>query len=310
MNIVFMGTPEFACPTLNALKENNYSIKLVVTQRDKIQGRKRELISPPIKVLAEKYNLPVFQPDNVNSIDSMEYIKDQNPDLIIVVAYGKILKKEIIYIPKYGCINIHGSLLPKYRGPSPIQQAIINGDEKTGVTIMKMDLGMDTGPVILKKEIEIDIKDTGGTLHDKLSKLGAEAIIEGLKGYINGTLAPSPQENSMASYTKMLNSDSGKINWDKNAYDIWNLVRALDPWPSAFFSFNGIRFKLKTCKVLENYDNMSIPGAIVGFDRSYPIIQCFDSYLVLNELIPQNKPCINGKDFTNGYRLKRGDILC
>jgi len=259
MKIVFMGTPDFAKESLQAIYEANYEIIGVVTNVDKLKGRGMKLVPSEVKVYALEKNLPIYQPQKVRKNEAfLEEIRKLNPDVIVVVAYGKILPKELLEIPKYGCINVHGSLLPKYRGAAPIQWAVLNGEAKTGITTMYMDVGMDTGDMIETKEVEIGEEETTGELWDRLAKVGAELLVETLQKIENGTAERIKQNEEEATYAPMLEKEMAKIDWEKqNAKDIHNLVRGLNPIMGAYSFWEEQKIKFWKVKVLENKDFIS-----------------------------------------------------
>ena len=310
MKTVFFGTPDFACYSLKALLDNDYAIEMVVTQPDKVQGRKRILTPPPVKVLATSNNLNVTQPVSAAEPEFIQMIKEIKPEIIIVIAYGQILKKVLLEIPKYGCVNVHGSLLPNYRGPSPIQGAIMNGDKVTGITIMKLDTGMDTGPILYQKEIEIQQGETAGELHDRMASIGAQTLVKGLDLYRKGVIEPIPQDHSKGTYTKLLTSTSGEIIWNKSSEDINNLIRAMNPWPSAYTLLNGTRIKIVKSEIFNKDTVGNNPGQVIDFIDGYPLIQCGLGSIIMKQVKPENKSSISGKDMVNGFRLKRGDFFC
>ncbi len=244
MNIIFMGTPDFAVPTLTKLCESGHTISAVFTQPDKPVGRKQILTPPDVKVCALKYGLKVLQPDTLKDDNSIEEIKKLNPDVIVVVAYGKILPKAVLDIPKYGCVNVHGSLLPKYRGASPIQSAVLNGDRVTGVTTMFMGEGLDTGDILLTEETEIGENETSAELFDRLASLGADLLIKTLSELEKGSITPIKQDESKATYTKKITRAMCPIDWNKPSEEIHNQVRGLQTWPVAVTKLGGKDVKI------------------------------------------------------------------
>lgn len=242
LKILFIGTPEFGAVILEKLIKSGHKPFLVITETDKPVGRKQTITPPPVKVLAEKYNIPVAQPEKI--ADFISDIKNLKPDLGIIAAYGQILPKDILTIPQYGFLNVHPSLLPRHRGSSPIQYTILNGDEKTGVTIIRISEEVDAGPILAQKEIEISRKETFASLHNKLAELGAELLIEALPKLLAGKLSPLPQDETKATYTKILKKDHGKIDWQKSAKEIERQIRALNPWPGTYTVYNGKRLKI------------------------------------------------------------------
>ena len=251
MRIVFMGTPDFAVPTLTALIEGGHEVVAVVTQPDKPKGRGKAVLMTPVKEKAIEYEIPVYQPVKVRDPEFVELLKTMAPDAIVVVAFGQILPKSILDLPKYGCVNVHASLLPKYRGAAPIQWAVIDGEKESGVTTMMMDVGLDTGDMLEQKAIPLDEKETGGSLFDKLSALGGSMILSTLKGLENGTITRTPQGESGTSYAKMLTKEMGHIDWTKDAVSIERLVRGLNPWPSAYTLYAGKTMKIWSAEVTD-----------------------------------------------------------
>lgn len=264
MNIVFMGTPEFSVPSLKALIDGGYDIAAVVTQPDRKSGRGHKLTPPPVKVVAEEHGIPVLQFHKIKSAEGVSALKALQPDIIVTAAFGQILSKEILDIPPRGCINVHASLLPKYRGAAPIQWAIINGETRTGVTIMYMDVGLDTGDIIAKQEIAIENNTTGGELYEALAVLGAKLLLDTLPGVINQTAERKPQENNESSYFPPLSKELGLIDWTRSAHEIHNLVRALDPVMGAYTSVGGEVIKIWRASV---ESGEAEPGSIVQSDN-------------------------------------------
>ena len=271
MKIIFMGTPDFSVGTLEALVEAGHEVVLAVSQPDKPKGRGKEMQFTPVKECALKYNIPVYQPRRVREAECIEELRKYNADIMVVVAFGQILPKEILEMAPYGCVNVHASLLPKYRGSAPIQWAIINGEEVTGVTTMQMDEGLDTGDMLLKTEIPIEEKETGGSLFDKLAAAGAKLCVETLEALQNKTVTPIPQGETTTAYAKMLDKQLGNIDWTKRAVEIERLIRGLTPWPSAYTDWNGKVMKIWDAEVdFEKVETVEIvearPGTIVPFE--------------------------------------------
>ena len=244
MRIVFMGTPDFAVPCLKALHENGHEISLVVTQPDKPQGRKQILTPSPVKEFAVSHNIPVFQPNSMKTQESYERIAAEAPDYIVVIAFGKILPQAVLDIPKYACINVHGSLLPRYRGAAPIQWSVLNGDKQTGVTTMLMDAGIDTGDILQQKVIEIESDETAGELFDRLAALSAPVLLETLDLYAKGLLTPIKQDDSSADYVTVLKKENALIDWSRDAADLHNHIRGMNPWPVAFTKLGDKNLKI------------------------------------------------------------------
>jgi len=309
---IFIGTPDFSIPALcNLIKSDKFNIEAVITQPDKKIGRKQIISCPACKLEAQKCNIPVWQPESIKNYE----LPISNIDLIVVAAYAQIIPKRILDIPKYGCINIHGSLLPKYRGASCIQAALINGDKKTGITIMKMDVGLDTGDIIAQSEIEIKKDDTTGTLFDKVSNLGGEFIIPTLEKYIQGEIKPTPQDNSKASYVGMLSKKDGQIDWNKSAEKIERFIRAMNPWPGAFSKLKNTEptIKEKMIKIIEvKNDPIEINKHKIGelfLHNNNLAIQCATNALIINKIQLEGKKPLNSDDFLRGNMNLLGKII-
>ncbi|MCF6462701.1 methionyl-tRNA formyltransferase [Clostridium sp. Cult1] len=302
MKIVFMGTPSFAVPSLEALSKNGYNISMVITQKDKPRGRGKKLLPTPVKEKALELGLEVYQPDSINSIESINKLRDISPDCIIVVAYGQILKEEILNLPKFGCLNIHASLLPKYRGAAPINWAIINGEKETGITIMKMDEGLDTGDMLKSELIPIRADDDSKSIHDKLSQLGGRLIVETLKDIEKGNITSISQSDELSTYAPKISKETGKIDWNKNGDNIVNLVRGLKPWPSAYMVYKGEKVKIHRARVVEKFtqdDN----GIIVKVSDDGIYVNCSDSCVVIEELQFPGKKKLSVHEYLRGNDL-------
>ena len=297
-----MGTPDFAVASLKKLIESKNEISLVITQPDKPKGRGYILTPPPVKKFAIENNLEVFQPKTLKTDETLEKISNINPDVIVVVAYGKILPKNIIDMPKYGCINVHASLLPKYRGAAPIQWAIINGEKKTGVTTMYMDEGLDTGDMLLKEETEILSDETVEELHDKLSYMGANLLIKTLDALISKKIVPQKQQNDQFSYAPMINKNIALINWNKIANEIHNFIRGLKPWPAAYTYLNSKHFKIhKSHPVV--FDGQFEPSEVISVNPL--IVGCKNNTaLELIEVQYEGKKRMNAKEFIKGHKIE------
>ncbi len=306
MKIIFMGTPDFAVPCLERLIRSEYEVLAVFTQPDKKKGRNYAISPPPIKELALKYGIKVFQPENLKSIDTTKLITELKPDLIVVVAYGKILPKEVLKIPPLGCINVHGSLLPKYRGAAPIQWAVINGEKITGITTMYMDSGLDTGDIILKSEAQVGGDETSGELFDRLSVMGAELLIKTLEKIKTGNVKREKQIDKEASYAPMLDRSVSKINWNYSAEKIHNLVRGLNPWPIARTGIDGKGLKIYKTKVYKPMCGR--PGEVKSVEPF--VVACGNnSSIEILELQLESKKRMSSEDFLRGHRLNIGVIL-
>lgn len=303
MNVVFMGTPDFAVPSLENIA-NVHNVQAVFTQPDKPVGRKMVLTPPDVKVCAEKLGIPVYQPVKLKDSDSYEIIKELNPDVIVVVAYGQILPENILNIPKYGCINVHGSLLPKYRGAAPIQWSVLNGDKVTGVTTMYMEKGLDTGDILETKEYEIGINDTAGEVFDTLAEMGGKLILDTLEKAEKGELHPIKQDDSKSSYAKMLDKSMCNIDFSKTNLQVHNQVRGLSPWPVASTKLNG-----KVLKIFETRlaDGKGKPGEILNTN---PLtIACGEGAVVVNTVQLQGKKKMDSKAFLQGHKLEKGTVI-
>lgn len=308
MKIIYMGTPEFAVKPLEKLYEEGFDIPLVVSQKDRPKGRGKKLLPTAVKARAEELGLEVFQPDNINSEDSINKLKDIKPDFIVVAAYGQILRKEILSIPKYACINIHASLLPKYRGAAPINWAIIDGEEETGITIMEMVEKLDAGDMYIKESINIKEGDDAITIHDSLSELGGKTIVKALKGIISGKITPESQDDSKSNYAPMLNKKMGKIDWNESGESIKNLVRGLKPWPTAytFYEKNNVKIhRVELCSKFKEGEN----GEIVKVDNEGIFVNSKDSCIIIKELQFPGKRKMRVEDFIKGNEIKVGTIL-
>lgn len=304
MNVIFMGTPEFAVPCLEALIKAGHNVKGVFSQPDKPKGRGYVLTPPPVKECALKYNIDVFQPTTLKDGEALKIIEKIAPDVIVVVAYGKILPKEILDYPKYGCINVHASLLPKYRGAAPIQWAVLNGEKQSGVTTMYMDVGLDTGDMLMKAVTDIGENETADELHDRLSLLGAGLIVETLKSLEDGSAKREKQENSDTSYASMLDKSMCLINWNDDANAVHNKVRGLSGWPVAQTVMNGK--KLKIHKTILS-DLSGTPGEIISL--SPLTVACKSGSVEICELQLEGKKRMDSKSFMLGHKTELHTIL-
>ncbi len=308
MKIVFMGTPIFAVPSLVELQKSNLDVGLVITQIDKPRGRGKKLQFTPVKEKAVELGIEVFQPINVNSHESIEKIKSINPDLIVVVAYGQILCRQILELPKYGCINVHASLLPKYRGAAPINWAIINGEIETGVTIMEMERGLDTGDMIIKSTIPIKTNDDYISIHDKLSVLGGNLLIESIDQIVKDIVVKTPQDHSLSNYAPMIFKEAGKIDWNKKGEEILNLIRGLKPWPSAYTDYKEQTIKIHKAR-LEDDTKIGEIGEIIKATDNGIYISCLDGIVVIEEIQFPNKKKMSVKDYLAGNDIEIGAVL-
>jgi len=303
-----MGTPDFAVEALEAIIDKGHEIIGVVTQPDKVRGRGGKVSFSPIKEVALKHNLNIYQPIKVRDPEFIQTIRDLEPEVIVVAAFGQILPKELLDMPPYGCINVHASLLPKYRGASPIQAAILNGEKETGVTIMHMDVKLDTGDMILQESIPIADYETGGSLHDKLALLGARLVVEALDKLKDGSAPRIPQDDSLASYVKMLDKDMGTIDFSQPALNIERMIRGLNPWPSAYTKLDGKILKFWRADVVE-YSGDGDPGQIVEVGKDSFTVMTGEDALEIRELQLEGKKRLSCDAFLRGYSLEKGTIL-
>jgi len=306
LRIVFMGTPQFACPTLQMLLDRKENVVAVVTQPDRPKGRGQQLQQPPVKELAASCGIPVLQPQKVRVPEAVEEIRAFAPDLIVVVAFGQILPKALLDIPRLGCINVHASLLPRYRGAAPLNWCLINGETETGVTTMLMDVGLDTGDMLVKRAIPILPDEDAGSLHDRLAILGATAMAETLDLLAAGRLAPQKQDDSLSCYAPMLKKELGQIDWQKNPAEIRNLVRGITPWPGAYTRLDGRLLKLFTAHTAAGE---GIPGTVLRADGSGLEIACHGGSIVFTDLQLEGKKRMSAADFLAGYRVAPGTVL-
>ena len=311
MKVIFMGTPDFSVGTLEALVDAGHEVVLAVTQPDKPKGRGKEMQFTPVKECAIKYNIPVYQPRRVREPECIEELRKYEADIMVVIAFGQILPKEILEMTPYGSVCVHASLLPKYRGAAPIQWAIIDGEEVTGVTTMQMDEGIDTGDMLLKTEIPIDPKETGGSLHDKLSEAGAKLCVETLKALEEKTVTPIPQGETTTAYAKMLDKQLGNIDWSKDAKAIERLIRGLSPWPSAYTNWNEKVMKIWDASAIEEIEiaESKAPGTIVKVEKDAFYVQTGDGFLKVCELQIPGKKRMDAGAFMRGYQVREGEIL-
>lgn len=309
MRIVFMGTPEFAVPCLRNLIAHNHEIAAVVTQPDRAKGRGNKLALSPVKVHANEAGIPVYQPEKIKTGEFTQILKNIAPEVIIVVAFGQLLSQEILDIPPQGCINVHASLLPKYRGAAPINWCIINGDEITGVTTMYMDKGLDTGDIILKREILIGADENAGELHDRLSELGASALSETIELMISGKIERIQQNNEEATYAPIMTKELGRIDWSKDAKDVRNLIRGTYPWPGAFSSYNGRIFKILSSQALDDNIKNDNYGYISRGNKDSIVVSCGNGSLKILELQFENGKPMSAEAYLRGHKMDEGTKL-
>ena len=307
MKVVFMGTPEFAVPTLQALIDH-HQVAAVVTQPDRQRGRGKKVQFSPVKEKAAEYKIPVLQPEKARDEEFIQELETIAPDVIVVVAYGQILPERILNLPKYGCINVHGSLLPKYRGAAPIQWAVLNGEEKTGITTMYMEKGLDTGDMIDKAEVVLDPKETAGSLHDKLMNLGADLLLETLDKLEKGTIVRTKQDDSQSCYAKMLSKEMGRMDFSRSAKELEQWIRGMNPWPSAYTTMNGKTLKIWDADVV-SYEGSEGPGTVVKVTKDTIIVAAGEGALALKEIQLAGKKrmpvqaCLLGSSVETGIRL-------
>ncbi len=308
MNIVFMGTPEFALPTLKALHSSKHLVQAVVTQPDRPKGRGRELQPPPIKQYALNEGITVFQPEKASSKEFVETLNQLNPDLIVVIAYGQILRENLLNVPKNFCMNIHASILPKYRGAAPINWAIINGETETGVTTMRMDRGLDTGDMLLKKVVPINWKDTAKELHDILAYEGSQLTLKTLNALENNSLKFISQNDEDSSYAPKLSKENGLVPWEKKSIEIYNLIRGVQPWPGAFTFLNEKRLGILRVEISDGLSD-DLPGCIARVSDYGIEVGTGDGRIIIKELRPEGKKPMSAKSFLQGNIIKPGNTF-
>jgi methionyl-tRNA formyltransferase len=303
LRIAFAGTPRFALPALRVLLASRHRVVGALTQPDRPAGRGRELRASPVKLLAQESGLPVLQPPTLKTPEGRAGLEAWAPDLLVVVAYGLILPKAVLDLPRLGCLNIHGSLLPRWRGAAPIQRAILAGDAETGVTIMRLDEGLDTGPLLLERRRPIQLHDTAGDLHDALSELGAAALAEAIEGLVSGMLKPIPQPSSGATYAPKLEKSEARIDWSASASTLDRQVRAFNPWPMAETSFAGESLRVLRARIAEQHVSDAAPGTLLGIADDGLRVACGEGVLAVRELQRAGKRPVSARDFANAVRL-------
>lgn len=318
MKIVYMGTPDFAVGALQALIDAGYQVAAVVTQPDKPRGRGKEMQITPVKSCALRYDIPVFQPVKVRAPEAVETLRGYGADVFVVAAFGQILSEEILTMPRYGCINIHASLLPKYRGSAPIQRVILDGEKETGVTIMQMDKGIDTGDMLLQSVVPIAEKETGDSLHDKLADEGAKLIVEALRKLEAGELVPKKQNDEESCYAKMLDKSMGMIDWQQSAVRIERLVRGLNSWPSAYTSFHGRTLKIWESDVVSDGQEQkavlhkgggTLPGTVTAVEKDAFYVQTGEGILKVTQVQLEGKKRMEVRAFLLGCKMSVGELL-
>ena len=307
MKIVYMGTPDFAVPPLRSLLNTEYEVAAVVTQPDKPKGRGKALMPTPVKEEALKHGIPVYQPEKVREPGFVEKLRELKPDLIVVAAFGQIIPESVLNMPKFGCINIHASLLPKYRGAAPIQYAVIDGEKESGVTIMKMGKGLDTGDMIARTEVPLAKDETGGSLFEKLSSAGARLLVETLPDIFAGTAVYEKQpEESPTPYAAMITKKMGLIDFSKSAEELERLVRGLNPWPSAYTFLNGKNLKIWKAEADMTQAEKNIPGTVVRADEEGICVACGTGRLILKEVQLEGKKRMDSASFLRGCKVEPG----
>ena len=305
MRVIFMGTPDFAVRTLEEIIKAGHEVVLVVSQPDKAVGRSKALKATPVKTSALTHGLPVYQPIRVKEPECIEYLAAYQPDIIIVEAFGQIIPKAILDMPKYGCVNVHASLLPKYRGAAPIQWAVIDGEKVTGVTTQRMAEGIDTGDMIMKEEVALQEDETGGSLFDRLSVVGAKLCVKTMEAIEKGTATYTPQDESMATHVGKIGKEMGIIDWSKDAKSIECLIRGLNPWPSAYTRLGDKTLKIWKAKVYSN-EKKAEPGCILKAEKNTLLVQCGEGILSLLEVQLEGKKRMPVDAFLNGYTIEAG----
>lgn len=308
LRIIFMGTPGFAAANLQALVDGPDEVVAVVSQPDRAKGRGKKVSPTPVKVLAEAIGVPVLQPVKIKTEEYRNGLLSYQPDLIVVAAYGRILPPSLLELAPMGCINVHGSLLPRYRGAAPVQWAIIRGETEVGVTIIQMDQGMDTGDMLLKAKIQADPEETAGSLMEKLARLGGQTLLKAIKGLKEGSISPVPQDHSQATLAPMLEKDDGLIDWNKEASEIACLIRGLDPWPSAFCFLNSCRLQLFRPEVVYQASTTQ-PGTVLRVDRQGMFVACGRHVVLIKELQPEGKKRMTVEAFLCGHAIPPGTLL-
>ncbi|MGM0395803.1 MAG: methionyl-tRNA formyltransferase [Bacillota bacterium] len=308
MRIIYMGTPDFAVKALERIHAEGHEIPLVITQMDKRRGRGKKLLPTPVKEKALELGIEVYQPEDINSEESYKRLAELEPDFIVVAAYGQILKKKILDLPKYNCLNIHASLLPKYRGAAPINWAIINGEDNTGITIMNMEEGLDTGSMIIKSEIPIQWEDDSQIIHDRLAELGSELIIEAIELIVSGKAEFIPQKHEESSYAPVLYKDVGNIDWTKPGMDIYKKIMGLKPWPSAFTDYKGQKIKIHKVYVEEEEHEIQ-PGTVVEVEPEGIKVAVADGFIIIQELQFPGKRAMTVKELLLGNTIEKGYVF-
>jgi len=306
MRILFMGTPEFAQKSLEALIEDKRDVVCVITQPDKPKGRGYEMAMPEVKVCALQHNIPVYQPETLKGGAILPILEEYKPDIIIVVAYGKILPEYVLNFPKYGCVNIHGSLLPKYRGAAPIQRAVMDGEKVSGVTSMYMEKGLDTGDMLIKRELPIGEATTADEYHDALAILGGEVLLQTIDALKEGKITPEKQDDSLSTYAHQLSKAEGEIDWNNTNEEIYNKVRGLNPWPKAFSFIGGKRFVVD---FVYKSDKCGNTGEVLEANDEGITVACKEGSVIIKALKIEGKKMMSVGDFLRGHKIEKGTLL-
>ncbi len=307
--IIFMGTPDFAVPSLEMLISRKYHVQGVVTQPDRPKGRSAKPMPPPVKVAAERLGIKVFQPENTRDASFCRLVGSLCPDLLVVIAFGQILSEPLLNAASWGALNIHASLLPKYRGAAPIQRAIINGERETGLSAMRMNRGLDTGPVLFQEQTSIETHETAGSLHDRLSKMAAPFLTKTLRALAEETVYEIPQDKSLATYAPKIDRNTGLISWDRTSDEISALIRGLDPWPGAYTMVNGKRLKLFSPRVLETGKGDAVPGRVKGHSQEGLLVETADGVILITALQLAGRKRVRASDFLRGFPINRETVL-
>ena len=310
MRVIFMGTPQFAVPSLESLVANRHQVAAVYTQPDRTAGRGRSLVAPPVKIAAQNLNLAVLQPDSLKDTGTVAQLAAFHPDVIVVAAFGQLLPSSVLAIPRYGCVNIHPSLLPRFRGASPVAAAILAGDELTGVSIMLMERGLDTGPILAQETMPISQQDTTGSLTDKLSRLAAQLLPPTLESWLRGEITPLPQNDAGATYSGQITREDGRIDWHLSAADIWRRVRAFNPWPGCYTSWRGKQLKIIEALPLPGKSSLTA-GQVVALDKEDVAfgVGTGDGILGVQRLQMEGKRVVSAAEFLRGQREFMGAVL-
>ncbi|OUM87720.1 MAG: methionyl-tRNA formyltransferase [Bacillus thermozeamaize] len=308
VRVLFMGTPDFAVPVLEALVHSPYEVIGVVTQPDRPKGRKKALTPPPVKQAAVRYGLPVLQPERIRGEEACQSILDMQPDLIVTAAYGQLLPTPILHAPRYGCINVHASLLPKYRGGAPIHWAIINGERETGITLMYMVEELDAGDIIAQHAVPIHPQDTVGSLHDRLKELGARLLMDTMPALLAGQIRPTPQDDSKATYAPNLRREDERIDWHRTAEEVYNRIRGLNPWPVAYSTFRGETWKIWWGRPVRR-EHQAPPGTILEVTQEAVIVACGRDALEILQIQPSGKTRMTVADYLRGRTIQPGECF-